>query len=228
VHLEPEEELVVHDLQALLDHMSRIMESSLDEVVEIYRRRKRRVNSQALPDYMRDAAWHLLNENPLPAQPYELAYLPRNGLELFCPGTYYQCYRIGILKSDSGRLRVRGISRRKKRLYCQLPLAFAMFMNSLDSDQSPILPFHSAASIAETLNLVFMWDVDLKTGILHLALVCPKSVERNRAVVYWEHRIEHAALRIAKEQPQPVYDEDPDYGISLPDVGELGNGQEDD
>jgi len=228
VHLDPEEDRVVRDLQPLLDHMSRCMESSLDKCVDYYKRENRRVNIQTLPDLMRDAIRHLLEEHPLPAQPYNLNYLARNGLELICPGTYFQSYCISILKSDSGSLRVAKISRRKQRLYCQLPLSFAMFMAPSDSDQPPILTLHSSASITKTLNLVFMWDVDLKTGMLGLTLVCPKGVEGTRAVVYWQRHIEHTALRIAKEQPQPVYDEDPDYGISLPDVGELGNGQDND
>jgi hypothetical protein len=230
VHFEPEEDHVVRDLQPLIDHVSRIMESALDEGIDYYKQKSRRVNIQTLPDLMRDSARHLLEEHPLPAQPYELEYLSRNGLSLLCRGHYYQAYHIKIFKSDSGEVPVKRISRRREMFCCQLPLSFEMTNRSSSQDQSNILPFHSKTSISRTiLNLVFTWEVDLRTGMLCLALVCPKHVETNHAVIYWEHRIEHAALRIAKEQPQPVYvEDDSSYDISLPSLGELGNGQEDD
>lgn len=83
-------------------------------------------------------------------------------------------YCIRILKSDHGDLPTPGHSRTKQNFYQQM-LPFGM-------------PEPFGKSLAETLNLIVLWNVDARYGFQGLNLACPKwgDNRKNSVEAYWQ------------------------------------------
>jgi hypothetical protein len=138
---------------------------------------------------------------------YALRSLPNNGLSLSFRGDLL--YHLRILKADGGQLPIPGASKVKQAFWNQ-QLVF-------DYDAS------SAEEALPSLNLLVLWETDVKYNLHKLFLACPKSgaMTRESVEAYWIVEIPHPSESTPNEPinpPDPDGPEDLDITLDLPDT----------
>lgn len=175
-------EAVIEENRAILNVIQRALEAAIPRAKAFFDNEGRPVDPFLFPNLVR---WHtkqLLVEQGRDVR-FEQGQLANNGLWLIT-----NKWNFRILKSDPAGVNgvpLPGPSQSKQEYYCQMPVG---------------LPLEQTPAPIGRINLIVLWDVDLKHNFESIRLVLPIWGTENTVSIRFNEPVSHPALTIVAPQ----------------------------